>query len=244
MRNVAFRGASKLTTVSPEIVVAVVVLLDVLSSSSLQRSSSSSSFVSAQQQDVKTRVGFASCTLCPDGASPKYPDRTYQLGKSSITCRQFAADIVSSTVESFDDGEEGASEEGACWGTISWGNTFDWQSFCGCPELEEPKNVCGDFCFGGKVDAGAKLPSEIAVGQSATCGNFAALYPYLLDNTQCGADRLKSTCCVNFERSSAFGSPATRSIRLESFPVSCITIITIVLSAYAMVRNITLGVEK
>ena len=47
-----------------------------------------------------------------------------------------------------------------------------------------------------KVDA-----SDIAT--NANCLDFAGYYPYLLDETQCGGERLKEACCVNGLESSA-----------------------------------------
>ena len=129
------------------------------------------------------------CSLCPGGADPATPDRVYHLGDSSAgstSCRDMIAAAAS------------ASEE-SCLGTVTWSNTLDWPSFCGCPGFD-PQYICGDYCWDHNV-SDAPLPSDIAT--NANCLDFAGYYPYLLDETQCGGERLKEACCVNGLESSA-----------------------------------------
>ena len=128
----------------------------------------------------------APCTLCPWGGTPSKLDRVYQIGDTEPISCQDMVDMAQSYNEN-------------CWAVISWDNTFDWQSFCGCPseEFEEPKYVCGSLCPDDEIEYRAALPSYIAPG--ASCKDFAELHPYLLDEDQCGGEELQGTCCVNVE---------------------------------------------
>ena len=88
------------------------------------------------------------CSLCPGGAEPATPDRVYQLGDAAGTsCRDMIAAAANASTES-------------CLGTVTWSNTLDWPSFCGCPGFA-PQYICGDDCWDHNV-SDASLPSDIA----------------------------------------------------------------------------------
>ena len=151
-------------------------------------------WVGIRRTRAEDEVNFT-CSLCPGGAQPATPDRVYQLGDSApVSC----GDIMTAAAN---------ANEDSCLGTVTWSNTFDWPSFCGCPDFKT-QYICGDFCWDFKV-AYAPLPSDIAT--NANCQDFAGYYPYLLDETQCGGDDLKVACCVNVEGSAAASKMNLRS---------------------------------
>jgi len=134
----------------------------------------------------------SSCTLCPGGAQPSNPFRTYQLGGDNDNTAAASPPVSCQDIMAAALAVDGGDAE--CWDAISWNNKFDWQAFCGCPGLDTPKYVCGDYCYDHKI-APAALPSNIAKG--ATCQEFAEYYPFLLDEADCGGDRLKLACCAS-----------------------------------------------
>ena len=128
--------------------------------------------------------------------------KKWQDGTRAVA-RQVTTDILPQLTRS----AAANANEDSCLGTVTWSNTFDWPSFCGCPDFKT-QYICGDFCWDFKV-AYAPLPSDIAT--NANCQDFAGYYHYLLDETQCGGDDLKVACCVNVEGSAAASKMNLRS---------------------------------
>ena len=139
---------------------------------------------------VRLSTAQPPCTLCPNGAVPRHIDRVYHLGwNTPISCRQRFQEVAAGNRD--------------CWSSITWDNTFDWQSFCGCPGLEQPKFVCGNFCWDHVVDNNAKVPHYVSTDTS--CPQFAAIHPFLLSKDSCGDGDLQEACCVNYSGASSFG---------------------------------------